>query len=324
MLEFIHQFKNANTHYGIRLMNNNSDDIDLFFELFYDCFGIRSHLDRVWFDWYYNKNPLGQCNNYLLFDLEKNKLIGAYGFAKIGYSLNFKKKIGVLGINGFIHKEYTKKGLYAELINFGLANETKDNLAFSFPHGNNIGSIKGHLKSNWSLFEDLHFFEKILTNEKIEKHKSIELIPEDFSSINFNFFDNSRFSFIKNKSFLKWRYTERPHRDYTIFGYRNEGEILGYMILGKYVNKDNTIRTQIVDFNAINTKIFDTLLLGAEHYAQINESEKLDLIIGLKSKYIKSVEGNNYKNSGEFYRLMIYPDINEPISNALLGDFDAV
>ncbi|MBN2669471.1 MAG: GNAT family N-acetyltransferase [Bacteroidales bacterium] len=325
MLDYQYKFIKLNKSYGIRLMNNADDkDIDLFFELFYDCFGFRQHLDKIWFNWYYNQNPNGICNNYLLFDIEHNKLIGAYGFAKIPYYLENKEKIGVLGVNGFIHKDYTKRGLYAELMNYGLKIETKNNLAFSFPHGNNKGSVKGHFNSNWKLFEDLHFFEKEINKRIINKPENIEILEDDFKAIDFEQFNKKNFAFIKDTGFLNWRYTQRPYRKYISIGFKDQENVIAYMILGKYINQDKLIRTQIVDFNAIDINTFEQLLKGAEYFAQIEQSYKIDLILGMGSKYIESLKKQNFHKSGEVYKLMIYPDINESNSNALLGDFDAV
>jgi len=52
-----------NKEYTVRpLDNKDPKDVDSYFDLYHEAFGVRQHLDKTWFN---NLNPLGKYNNCL-------------------------------------------------------------------------------------------------------------------------------------------------------------------------------------------------------------------------------------------------------------------
>lgn len=329
--EIFETFSAQNTRYGVRIMdNNNREDLENFFLIFYDCFGFRKHLDKTWYHWYYNANPTGVCNNYILIELDKNIFVGAYGFAKTEYVLNGEKISGGLGINGMIIKNYRKKGLYSKLMDIGLKKENYEkNLAFSFPHGANINSIKGHYNNNWSILNKTYFYFKNKASFSIINTDNVKEIDylNDLTKINFDLFNiGKQFYFYKSKDWLSWRFINHPHKNYIIIGHYDSDDIInGYMVLGFYQAKNNIIRCQIIDYGIKNMDILKNLLIKAENVALENNADLLDLIISDHSDDLNVFLNSQFKKSEEFYELLIFPKHNLSNNlniNVLLGDFD--
>ena len=323
-MNYLETFSVDGVSFGVRLMdNNNENEINTFFKLFNECFGQRPHLDKSWYNWYYCNNPNGVCNNYLLFDVDKDTLIGAYGFAKVECAIQAKKEIGVLGVNGMISKDYGKKGLFAKLMSIGLKYETANNLGFSFPNGFNQASIKGHFNCGWTLFEDLHFYEHSSTVLPIIGNVVKELFESDLMKIKTELFNqDSKFYFNRSVEFLKWRFFDRPHKDYVIIGnFVSDEEINGYMIIGTYVNKNQEIISQIVDYRVGNNAVLEMLI----NEAIIRKINLINLIISDLSNDLSIFEKMGFNRVDECYKLLIYPNITGSLlSGGLLGDFDAV
>lgn len=323
MKNYLETFTVDNIIFGVTLMDNqNEEEVKTFFTLFNECFGERPHLDKEWYNWYYCSNPKGECNNFLLFDINNAVLVGAYGFAKIQYTIKSKSNIGVLGVNGMISNKYGRRGLFSKLMTIGLNYETNTNLAFSFPHGFNLSSFKGHINCGWSLNENIHFYELIskTTNTKNEKIKLLTI--DDLSKIEFGLFSKeSDFYFNRDLDFLKWRFFERPSKEYIVLGnFVSDQLINGYMILGKYLNKDQKIITQIVDYRVENCEVLEELIKTA-----LDNGDIINLLISEVSGNLPIFKKTGFKKMEECYQLMTYPDNNDNLHfDGLLGDFDVV
>ncbi|CAM4084840.1 GNAT family N-acetyltransferase [Flavobacterium sinopsychrotolerans] len=323
MNNYLETFTVDNSIFGVKLMDNeNEEEIKIFFTLFNECFGERAHLDKEWYNWYYSSNPKGECNNYLLFDVNNAILVGAYGFAKIQYTINLKSNTGVLGVNGMISKKYGRRGLFSKLMTIALNYETKTNLAFSFPHGFNLSSVKGHINCGWSLNENFHFYE-LISKTPIAKNKKIKILTiDDLSKIEFGLFNKeSNFYFNRDKDFIKWRFFERPSKEYIIVGnFVSDQLINGYMILGRYLNKDQKIITQIVDYRVENAEVLENLIKTALVNGAI-----INLLISEVSENLRIFKKIGFEKKEECYKLMTYPDtIDNMYFEGLLGDFDVV
>lgn len=323
MNNYLETFTVDNLIFGVKLMDNeNEEEIKTFFTLFNECFGERAHLDKEWYNWYYSSNPKGECNNYLLFDVNNAILVGAYGFAKIQYTINSKVITGVLGVNGMISQNYGRRGLFSKLMTIGLKYEANTNLAFSFPHGFNLSSVKGHINCGWSLNENFHFYE-LISKTPIAKNKKIKILTiDDLSKIEFGLFNKeSNFYFNRDKDFIKWRFFERPSKEYIIVGnFVSDQLINGYMILGRYLNKDQKIITQIVDYRVENAEVLENLIKTALVNGAI-----INLLISEVSEHLRIFKKIGFEKKEECYKLMTYPDNNDTMRfEGLLGDFDVV
>ncbi|MFV8372656.1 hypothetical protein [Flavobacterium sp. LB2P6] len=323
MKNYLETFTVDDTIFGVKLMDNkNEEEVKIFFTLFNECFGERPYLDKEWYNWYYCSNPKGECNNYLLFDINNALLVGAYGFAKIQYTIKSKSNIGVLGVNGMISNKYGRRGLFSKLMTIGLNYETNSNLAFSFPHGFNLSSVKGHVNCGWSLNENLHFYELTSkkTNTKNEKIKILTI--DDLSKIEFGLFNKeSDFYFNRDIDFIKWRFFGRPSKQYIVLGnFVSDQVINGYIILGKYLNKDQKIITQIVDYRVENSEVLEDLIKKTLVYGAI-----INLLISEVSVNLPIFKKTGFNKKEECYKLMTYPDHNDTLDlGGVLGDFDVV
>lgn len=324
----IFEFENNNNIFIIKLMDNNdAHSATAYMTLFNDCFGTREHLDIDWYYWFFTKNPLGNCNNYVLYEKNKNEMVGAFAFSPLEYCYNQNKIIGKLAVNGMINKNYTKRGLYSILIQeISKSENRKHKLLFSFPHGDNKPSSKGHLNANWNFNQRCYFYSK--KNMKLNKvdeellSQSVESLQElDFTKFNIG----KEFYFCRNYEWINWRYSQRPKKKYYYLISRDEnGSIYGYMILGIFENR-LARRCQIVDFLSLDDYSFNDLLKLSENVALKEKCSILDIMISEFAHETQILTNYGFMKTNEYYELLIYGNtVTSMIINPLLGDFDAV
>lgn len=328
--ELIRTFKKASHEYGIFLMDNKSREQQLLFlESFYKSFGLKNWLDQKWFDWFYVKNPLGQCNCYILLDLTSNLWIGGFGFAKKGYSERGVTKNGGLAVNGFINPGHEGLGLYTELISTGLAEEHYfDTGAFSFPYSKNIASIKGHLKSGFRHSIKLSFLELKLASQVRDDSGVLHYC--DLSQLAEFEFDSatalSEINFNRTHRDLLWRYAERPDRQYQYLGIRSGGEY-GYMILGQYRNSNGEKRCEIADYRHSSQEILQRLVRKAKFVAVNHKYDYLDVLVNPDSSCAGMFQIEHLKPRGDGYDLLTFRETPFDLPNNMeinYGDFDVV
>lgn len=323
--EILKEFKNSGDYFGIFLFDNFKDE-ESFLNLFYDCFGKRTALDKDWYYWFYENNPYGKCNNYGLINLKSNELTGAFGYSKIGYEDRNMFYTGRLAVNGMVNKKYTGRGLYSYLIYESSELELeKNDFLFSFPHGNNVPSFKGHINAGWKILSKNYFYsKKYFRNIKADDVKICENIDElkyfDFSS----FYRDDGFRFFRNYDWLKWRYLSRPNKKYFYLISYSGSQVMGYMILGSYISAKEK-RCQIVDYRVCKTNSLDNLILASENIACKNNFNKLDIMLNGESVDTDLFLQNNFIREDNYYDLLIYSKIKTNLKiNSLLGDFDVV
>jgi len=320
-----------NKEYAVRLLDNeDAGEVDRYFDLYYEAFGVRPHLDKTWFNWFNNLNPLGKCNNYILVDLEKNKIAGTYGLSKIMTINSGEKMLSGLGVNGMVGKDYRRQGLYADLMQIALSAENTTSFYYSFPHSSNIGTIKGHKNAKWKSLKKLFFYEK-RNLERFSSLNSIELDSFDaLKEIDFHLFQKSKHVFFyRSAEWLAWRFLERPHKKYNIIAtFDKSSDITGYMVLGYYHNANNIIRCQIVDYGAQNSASLDDMIKKAQSIALDNNAQIIDLIMDQYSGDLPVFLTGGYSNTDESYEMFTFSKNEEivvPVEiKTVLGDFDAV
>lgn len=328
---FLEVIERNNIKFGVYLMDNSSDEeVELFFKSFYSSFGFRSQFDRKWFDWFYKENPAGACNNYILIDLLTNEWIGGFGFAKINYIFQGQLKIGAVGINGFINFGYEGLGLYTDLIKCGLRNESfGKNIAFSYPHSQNIASQKGHLKSGWTEFLRMSFLEIRLKKIEIDLSANIEIYGNTDVFKNFDFDKlkySNEFSFNRTYDYLNWRFFKRPDKKYTLLAIES-GIYYGYMILGYYKLSNGIYRCHIADYQYSHQFVLIKLIERAKFLASEKGCEVLDVLINLESDAFQVFTEKDFVPRNEGYNLMIYSvaSVDLPLNcHVTYGDFDVV
>ena len=294
------------------LNTNNEDEILLFLKSFYKSFGKRVGLDNNWFKWYYINNPFGICENFVLTDDISKQLIGAFGFSPAQIRIKDQIKNIFIGVNGFINDPYTGKGLYTKLIKTGLnvlgSNEV---LFFSFPHQNNLASIKGHEKSGWESIIKLQFLSKDLKLSTTRKKKPSDLkITENFTDlINYNFSSNAQ-GFLKSWNWIKWRFLERPDKDYHAIVLNQGNSVKAYVIYTLYKSPFN-LRAQVTDYEVSNDLFLEPILNELELKTIEQGADTLEFLVNRNSEEAEQIKTNgyNYINDGyEMFQVKDYKD----------------
>lgn len=327
--QVIHSFEKNGTSYDIKLMDNlDVEETTKYFGLFYKCFGKRPHLDVSWFDWFYNKNPYGSCNNYALIDRAKNTFAGIYGLAKYRLVDGDRSYLCGVGVNGMIDDDYRNQGLYSELMRIIINYKTENEVAVSYPHGLNKGSVLGHYKAGWSLLKKPEFY-KTTELGSGTPGKNIREI--------FSFADQPGMAdlcatqgyasyFEKTPQWLDWRFFSRPHKTYTVLGYFDDaGNINGYVILGYY--KGATHRCQVLDYNAKGKEALTALINGARAMAAARQCTELDLWLDDYCRELGLFRENGFHKTGEFYELLTFSKSDYKFDvtiKTVLADLDAV
>ena len=138
-----------------------------------------------------------------------------------------------------------------------------------FPNDQSFPLIKRVLKHNY--IGDIDFWWKIVgdpddTDERIFQGCHIEetekpSIPSDGLPI----CDGCRYSLVKNREFIQWRFLNRTEKGYHYFECKKQDEIVGYVVLSKYFDgESNAWHGQIVDFAAVDDLVFMALIRFAE------------------------------------------------------------
>jgi len=317
--------------YGVFLMDNESEQQQrLFMDSFYKSFGFKEQLNLDWFKWFYTKNPLGFCNNYILVDLKKDSWIGGFGFSKKSYNSSGRGHVGGLAVNGFVNSGYEGRGLYTDLISTGLNEEDyTEKCAFSFPHNKNLASIKGHLKSGWKKFVSLQFIEINIDGIWADDRRVINLQdPKILKNIDFSRFcliEENKI-FVRNYSELAWRYIDRPDKKY-FYLMENSNSATGYMIIGSYSPRDGSRRFQIADFRYSSLDVLRRLIQKAGFIASEKKYQVLDVLINPASNSCEVFKEYGFVARDEGYEMLIYTNtqsIFDTSSAVNFGDFDVV
>ena len=260
-MKYLEKLKCENESLTMELMDTaDEEEIHLFLQSFYKSFGPRYSFDMSWFNWFYNINPAGRCINFLLVN-QKREIIGAYGYSPFQYFQNRKVREGVIGINGFINPEYTRKGLYSRLISRSLVHiHQKYFLAVSYLHHQNQGTIKGHIKSDWKLIKDFHFFVRHLNPVSSSTIENVAPRDKISSLREYNFHKTENAFFCKSYQWLHWRFEERPDKKYQVLIEEDNGDIGGYLIYTFYNENPTFHRCQVADYDYQDSNFFIRLL----------------------------------------------------------------
>ena len=260
-MEYLEEIKCDKEILKIEIMDTaDEEEINLFLQSFYKSFGPRYSFDANWFNWFYNENPSGKCVNFLLVN-QKKEIIGAYGYSLFRYFQNREVRKGVIGINGFINPEYTRKGLYSILMSRSLKYiHQKYVLAVSYLHHQNQGTVKGHLKSEWKHVKDFYFFVRQLNSSPSCPIENI-IGQDKFSSLrNYPFSRTENNFFCKSYQWLHWRFKERPDKKYQVLIEEDSGNIGGYIIYTVYNADLDLRRCQVAEYDYQERKHFIRLL----------------------------------------------------------------
>lgn len=325
-MELISTLQNNNENFDVFIMDNkNKCERQEFFECFYSSFGPRFSLNENWFDWYYLKNPYGICDNYLLLN-KKMKIIGAFGYAKNMFYLSNILHKGILGINGFINPNYAGRGLYTDLMINSLTHlRSMFDYGFSFPHGKNIGSIKGHIKSDWKLFKKAVFLKYPVNNSQKNIKPSIIIQKEITELFDYEFKKNQYSFFYKTFDWIKWRFHERPDKKYGAITISNETNFnSGYLIYTFYTDSSGK-RCQVADYEYYSKYDFSKLLDYIIDFAISSNCISVEFLVNEEHEDTQILLEKGFLISEEHYLMFTYGNIQIPTDIKIeYGCFDVV
>jgi len=325
----INSFKKNGRLYEVKLLDNlDLEETNQYFELFHKCFGKRPQLDFVWFDWFYNKNPYGVCNNYALIDTTENKYAGIYGLAKNKLIDGRKSYICGVGVNGMIDSDYRNQGLYADLMRVIINSKDENDVAVSYPHGLNKGSVAGHYKAGWKLLKKAEFYKATDLHQRAQDTNVREIFSFiDQPGIDQLLATNAYASYFeRTPAWLQWRFFSRPYKKYNALAYFDAaGKIKGFVILGYYKGSMN--RCQLLDYNAMDDGIRLSLINSAKQMAGEKQCDELDLWQDDFADDLAFFGQNHFNKTGEFYELLVFSkkgyNFDKNIKTTL-ADLDAV
>lgn len=225
---------------------------------------VKEKFTHEWYDWLFNKCPLGYTRTYIIYDKDTGKAVGSNSFRPIRLWFNGKEYNASFSHSTNVHPDYRGYGLFTHLIgDFAPKRERIVNVPICVGQPNR-NSYPGFIKGNWNSVCDLVFLAK--HDFRNEKHGCIEIDRFDYRVDLFFERLKERFDFIiiKDHEFLNWRTVDKPNTEYTIYVYPiTHAAIAGYVILKNYEKK-----AHIVDIHAESMDVFNSLVLAAEQFAQ--------------------------------------------------------
>ena len=206
--------------------------------------------------WQFIQNPEENSFVDIAYDEEMNKTAAIYATSCVKFKINEGTSFGTQSLDTITDVEYRGQGLFIKLAKSVYEKAKNDNVAlvYGFPNGNSIhGFVK---KLEWQVLDPVPFLLKPLkskyftdkikflkffpninisfSNYKNDKNFSIEEnknFPEEVNSIWKLFSNEIRVAVERNKSYLDWRYIQKPNEDYKIVHcYSKENAYLGFVI----------------------------------------------------------------------------------------------
>lgn len=242
------------------LFGDEKGIIELFQEVFKKPMGKTESINH--WNWEYKDNPNSRIEILLVID--NKKIVGHY--AVIPVKMKIKKKIYLtsLSLDTMTHKDYRGMGIFPKLAT-KMYNELGNSgiyLTYGFP---NEYSINGFLnKLDWFEISKIpiyifplnfkniiyHFIKnKLISNligniwdsiftffikKKVKKSTNIIKIKEFDNRFN-NLWDLVKkeiiIGVVRDKSYLNWRYFQKPEEKYKVFAIKSNDNLKGYIIL---------------------------------------------------------------------------------------------
>jgi hypothetical protein len=245
--------------------------------IYKDCFeknGSPKSLENI--EWQFLSNPVKEQYVDIAVDLENNKTAAIYAVFPVKFKLGEVYKNGSQSLDTITDIDYRGKGLFIRLAKDvyqkAAANEVV--LVYGFPNGNSIHGFEKKLE--WKVLDPVPFLIKPLKSAYFTKKISFLSFLPNFSlsltkySKNKNYIVEERFEFPeavnsvwdsfsvnikiavnRDKSYLDWRYIQKPFENYKIAHcYDKNRQYIGfivYTVKGKHGGKIAYIMELIYD-----------------------------------------------------------------------------
>jgi len=211
----------------------------------------RRELDN-WYWKYTDQNPQGRSFIWLI---EQDGKILAH-FAAVPYRLKvFSEELKAShSIAAMVTPEYQNRGLL-KFVGDKLFEELHhNNIPFTYGFPNKLSY---DLHKTFMNYEDLYFFDTWKTKEicrdsqgsDVLSFKAIGKFTEEFDALWQSCKDEYKIAVVRDKSYLNWRYLQRPDGKYYPFGIYRQNVLSGYVVLKLY-HDDRIQKGHILDIFA--------------------------------------------------------------------------
>lgn len=235
------------------LHNLNYDTVDLYKKCFDDN---ESPMDKDNLVWQFIENTEKSCFVNIAYDEVNKKTAGIYSSFCENFKIEDKIYLGTHSMNAITDIDYRGQKLFTKLAqdidvkakNAGVA------LVYGIPNGISIFGFKGKL--GWTVLDPLPFLIKPLktkyfTNRisllkwmpnfnlslsKFKERKDLIIkcekeFPNDVNQLWKDFSKDIKIALNRDKSYLDWRYIQKPNEDYKIVNcYDLGGHYLGFVV----------------------------------------------------------------------------------------------
>ncbi len=253
----------------------DESEMKSFYELFILCFGERNNLNQETFKWFNIENPSYDNILFAFIDVEKAKMVSAYGFLPGNATINGQIRNYVLANNVMTHPEYAGQGIFKLIGKEALGFLQK--IGYSFVFGvPNEKAIRGHLRVGWEIINELYFYEYNInhTNNPSFKESNKENIFFENRNTLYSdglfmdmFIDKYNFYFNRTAKWLKWR-LNKPLSEYLVHTLPGE-KPFSFIIIKKFTDHKTGIKKiHIVDFGYDNIESFKNLISHSQIYAE--------------------------------------------------------
>jgi hypothetical protein len=260
-------------------------------------------VDERLFDWLFGAGS----NNHIYVALcedDNNKIAGGYCLLKQEAIINNETYLAYLCNNVFTVPEYRAYNVFVRLGRFALTQKKGErSMALGFP---NQLALAGHKRVGWSICEPINFFERIPSTVEINSNFSLQDISEkDLLKIEHLWRDNvvnSSFCIVKNKTYFKWRYFDRPQigRRYLLKSLIKDNNLFGYMVLSHFFEKN---KMHIIDIMARTPEAYSFLILNACNLAHDLKADAIN--VWGTPILMPFIMENGFSPDGEEMRLIV-------------------
>lgn len=211
--------------------------------------------------WQFLDNPEKKFFVDIAVDEKENKTAAIYAITCVKFKINNYEELGSQSLDTITDIDYRGSGLFIDLANDVYQKASKTvSLVYGFPNGNSIKGFKKRLK--WHVLDPVPFLIKPLKSKYFTKRikwlkflpdfnlspffrynvkeneytiRTENIFPAEVDNIWNNFSSNIKVCVNRDKTYLDWRYIQKPNEDYRIVHCYDKNEYLGFVV---YVVKE--------------------------------------------------------------------------------------
>ncbi len=230
----------------------NKTTLDTYLKCFENNQNIK---DKSKIEWQFFKHKLPIDFVVIANDDKENRPVGIYAMAPVKFQINGETHLCAQSLDTITDINYRGQGVFTKLANISYqkAQDISLSLVYGFPNGNSIHGFKKKLEwevldpvpflikpLNTSYFTNKFKFSKWLSNVKLKSfknHKSKYTLvekfefPEAVNSVWDEFSKDIKVAVKRDKTYLDWRYIDKPNEDYKILhAYNENNDYLGFVV----------------------------------------------------------------------------------------------